>query len=237
VLVLSHSLGADSTMWRPQLDALRARWRLLLYDHPGHGQSAGPPQGLAIADYGRDLLALLDHLALDRIDFCGLSLGGMVGQWLGAEAPDRVRRLVLASTTARIENPELLRGRIEGIRREGLEPIIPGVIEKWFTPAGLERDPALAEQARTMLSHCEPEAYARTATTVCELDLREPARRIEAPTTILYGESDQATPPAWNEALAKLIPGATAVPLPGAHLLNLESPSEFTDALQRALAR
>jgi 3-oxoadipate enol-lactonase len=229
VLMLSHSLGAHSGMWGPQLFFLGRHFHLLRYDHPGHGASDPRPGLATIADFGSDALAILDTLGLERVYFCGLSLGGMVGLWLGAHAPDRLIKMALSSTAARIENPELLRGRIAVIRREGLAAIAESVVTKWFTPAFCEQHPERVQWAKELLLQTRPEAYASTAETVCNLDLRPEVEQIRIPALILYGENDLATPPAWTRAVQERLQGSTLCGLPAAHLANVEAADEFSD--------
>lgn len=230
-LLLSHSLGSHLGMWEPQLEDLGRHFHLVLYDHPGHGHSGPSPALLSIDDFGRDALALLDATGLLRVAFCGLSLGGMIGIWLGAHAPERISRLVLACTTAKIVNPDLLRGRLDTIRRSGLADTAADIIGKWFTPGHLQSHPDTAAWARTMILQTRPEGYTATAEAVCRLDLRDAATRITAPTMVLYGENDRATPPDWNRSLAARIPGSVTRALPAAHMANVEAPGPFNAAV------
>lgn len=236
VLLLSHSLGAHLGMWEPQVEALGRRFRILRYDHPGHGGSEPRPGPADIADFGADVLALLDELALDQVSFCGLSLGGMVGLWLGAHAADRFTRLVISNTAARIEDPTLLRGRIAKIRRDGLEAIADSVMAGWFTLGYRRREPQRVGWARRMLLSTQAESYAATAETVCGLDLRQELPRIALPVLVLYGADDEATPPAWNRGIQERIAGATGRCLPAAHLANVEAADAYNAGVLEFLA-
>jgi 3-oxoadipate enol-lactonase len=233
VLMLSHSLGAHRGMWSDQVQALGAHARLLLYDHPGHGRSTIRPTKGCIADYGRDVLALLDALKIEKLSFCGLSLGGMVGLWLASQAGGRLERVVLCDTTAKIEDTRLLRGRLDEIRADGIESICESVLEKWFTPRFRQCEPDRVAQARQMLLTTSGDAYAMTAEVVCDLDLREELKHIAASTLVIYGSEDLATPPAWNLAICEGIRGAEALSVPGGHLSNIESAEEFSAAVLR----
>jgi len=234
-LVLSHSLGADLSMWDPQVEALKNRFRLIRYDHPGHGKSDTIAHTPTIGELGMDAAALLDELELESTLFCGLSLGGMVGLWMGANLGGRLRKLVVSSTTARIENSDLLRGRIRTIRTRGLAAISESVIQNWFTPSFSIGHPQAKEQALGMLSHVQSEAYAALAETVCEMDLRDQLARIRIPTLILYGTEDKATPPAWNLALQEKIAGSRVAALSAAHMANIEAAKNFTSEVRRFL--
>ncbi|HEX9575286.1 MAG TPA: alpha/beta fold hydrolase, partial [Myxococcales bacterium] len=141
VLVLSNSLGSDVTMWDPQVAAFAEQFRVLRYDSRGHGQSAVPPGPYRIEDLGRDLVGLLDALGLERVRFCGLSKGGMVGMWLATNAPARVERLALCNTSAYFGQPETWNARIEAVRASGMGAVVPQVIERWLTSGFRARAP------------------------------------------------------------------------------------------------
>src|SRR5277367_5823511 len=150
MLVLSNSLGTDLTMWDPQMPALLRQFQVLRYDPRGHGQSSQEPASVSPQPYlvdrlGRDVVALLDACGVARAHFCGLSMGGMTGMWLGREAPDRIDRLALCNTAARIGPPEVWDKRVETVRASGMTAIIPAVIERWFTAPFQARDPAAVE--------------------------------------------------------------------------------------------
>ncbi len=230
-IVLSHSLGADLSMWDPQVEALKNHFRLIRYDHPGHGNSDTIGHTPTIGELGMDAAALLDELELESPFFCGLSLGGMVGLWIGANLGGRLRKLVLSSATARIENTDLLRGRIRTIRTDGLAAISESVIQNWFTPGFGTEHPEANNQALEMLSRVHSEAYAALAETVCEMDLRDQLARIRIPTLIIYGTEDKATPPAWNLALHEKIAGSRVAALSAAHMANIEAAESFTSVL------
>src|SRR5918998_4667970 len=159
VLVLSNSLGSTLGMWDDQAPFLRERFRLVRYDHRGHGGSPVPSGPYRIEDLGRDVLGLLDRLEVERFSFCGLSIGGMVGMWLAGEAPERVERLVLCCTSARFP-PDTFDSRARTVRAEGVSAIADAVVERWFTPAFREASPEVVERARRMLLDTPDEGYA-----------------------------------------------------------------------------
>ncbi|MGH3090054.1 MAG: alpha/beta fold hydrolase, partial [Rubrobacteraceae bacterium] len=133
VLVLSSSIGSSLGMWDEQMDALRERFRLLRYDHRGHGKSPVPSGPYSMEELGRDVFSLVDGLGIERFHFCGLSLGGMVGMWMASEAPERVEKLVLCSTAAELGPPSMWDERIEAVREGGMEALVDTVMERWFT--------------------------------------------------------------------------------------------------------
>ena len=231
VLVLSHSLGSSSVLWGSQIATLGAKFRLLLYDHRGHGESGAPPSPWRIDDFGNDVIRLLDELKLERVRFCGISLGGMVGMWLAQRAPDRLDRLVIANTSAFTENPALLRGRMELIEREGLESIVENVLERWFTSGFRAKNSETVEIFRKQLLATPAASYLATSAAICELDLRPGLAGISTPMLVITGDNDQATPPAWGEAIAAATPGSKLRNLDAAHLSNVEAAEAFDAAV------
>lgn len=236
ILVLASSLGTDHRLWEPQLFALAARFRVLRYDARGHGASSVPPGPWDVARLGRDVLGLLDRLGIPEVLFCGLSLGGMVGMWLGVNAPGRIRRLVLANTAARLGPPSAWDARIASVRESGMAAVAEGVLGRWFTPAFRRARPAEVERCREMLVATPPEGYAAACAVVRDMDQRSAIAAIRAPTLVVAGASDQATPPADGRFLAENIPGARYVELDAAHLSNVEAAGPFTDAVVRFLS-
>jgi 3-oxoadipate enol-lactonase len=234
-LVLAHPLGADLTVWEPQRAALAARFRLLRYDSRGHGRSSVPPGPYRIETLARDALGLLDALGIARAHFCGLSIGGLVGIWLGAHAGSRLRRLVLSNTAARIGSAESWNARIEGVRRDGLPALAPTMMERWFTPAFRAGHPEAVARTQAALAACPREGYLGCCAAVRDADLASAARAIRVPTLVLSGRHDPATTPADGQALAGLIGGALHAELDAAHLSNVEAAAAYTDAVARFL--
>jgi len=232
VLVLSHALGLSLAMWDPQVARLSAALRVVRYDHRGHGGSPVPGGPYRIEDLGRDLLHLLDRLALERVAFCGLSLGGMVGLWLAANAPERVDRLVVCCSAARMPRPDDYAARAELVRAQGMAAIADAVIGRWFTPAFVARRPAVVAGIKALLLATPPEGYAATCEALAAMDLREDLPRIGAPTLLVAAAEDQATPPEQSREIARRIPGAEIVVIPGApHLATIEQPEAVTDQI------
>ena len=173
VLVMANSLGTTLRMWDDQASALGDRFRVLRYDHRGHGGSPVPPGPYAIEDLGRDALALLDSLGVERFSWCGLSIGGMVGMWLASEVPERVESLVLCCTSALLGPRELWDERIRVAREEGMEALVESVVARWFTQDFFSREPEKAEKASRMLRETNPEGYAGCcATTTAGTEVR-----------------------------------------------------------------
>jgi 3-oxoadipate enol-lactonase len=225
-LLLCNSLGTTLEMWDPQVPALATRFRLVRYDQRGHGRSAVPPGPYAIDDLGTDALALLDELEIARASFCGLSIGGMVGMWLAAEAPERVHRLVLCCTAPVLPPREQWLERAATVRAHGVSAIADATLGRWFTPAAPE---TLRETFRAMLVATPAEGYASCCEALADLDLRDRLAEIEAPTLAVTGAEDPVAPPETGERLAASIAGARHVTIAGArHIANAEQPSTFT---------
>jgi len=238
VLVLGNSLGTTRELWRPQLEALGSRFRLLRYEHRGHGGSPAPPGPYALADLGADVLALLDEFGVGTARYCGLSLGGMVGMWLAASAPDRIETLALCCTSAYLQPLQLWVDRAAAVRSGGLAAISAQVVGRWFTPSYQAAHPAtVARFVTTMERDVAAEGYAGCCDAIAAMDLRPLLGAVTAPTLVIAGAEDPATPPWHGAAIASAIPGARLRVIRGAaHLANVSSAAEVTAALLAHLA-
>jgi len=231
VLVLSNSLGTNYELWAPQMDACAARFRVLRYDSRGHGQSAVTPGPYTIERLGRDVLGLMDALAIDRAHFCGLSKGGMVGMWLGVNAPHRFDRLVLCNTAAKIGTTQLWDARIAAVRGGGMAAVVDSVIARWLTDGFRAREPDAVGRVRKMLLETPPEGYVACCAAVRDADQRAAIAQIVRPTLVIAGSHDGATPPADTRLVADAVPGARYVELDASHLSNVEQASAFNQAV------
>jgi 3-oxoadipate enol-lactonase len=234
-LVLLGSLGTDMRMWDAQAVALRDELRIVRCDTRGHGGSPIPPPPWTLADLGADVLALLDSLGIRRASLAGVSLGGATAVWIAAHAPERVDRLVACFTSAWFGPPEPWLARAEAVRAEGVGAVGEAVLGRWFTDAV---DLDLRARMKAMLEATSPVGYAAATEVVAHLDLRDDLSTITAPTLVVSGAEDVATPPATGRALADGIPGAEFVELPGAaHLGNVERPDAVTDLIRSHLSK
>jgi 3-oxoadipate enol-lactonase len=236
VIVFSNSLGTNLSMWDPQVSALRGDFRILRYDTRGHGLSAVPPGPYSQEQLGNDVLALLDAVEIRHAHFCGLSMGGQAGIWLGANATDRFARLVLCDTAAHIGNPEIWNARIGAIRAGGMPAIVSGAIERWFTPRFIAQSPEMVAWVRRMILDTPPQGYIACCKAIRDADLTAQASRVLAPTLIISGTHDPATPPVQGRSLAAMIRGARYLELDASHLSNIEAASQFTSALREFLS-
>jgi 3-oxoadipate enol-lactonase len=231
VLVFSNSLGANYSMWDPQAHEFQKKFRVLRYDTRGHGQSSSTPGPYSIERLAKDVVVLLDALGLDRVHFCGLSMGGMIGMWLGVHAPKRLNRLVLCNTGAKIGSPEGWKARIEAVRKNGMKSIATAVVERWFTPAFRQKSPALISNILKIIEEADPDGYSACCAAVRDCDFREHLSAIHAPSLVISGAHDPATPPADGRFIAEHIPGARYVELNAAHLSNIEDHDHFNTEL------
>jgi 3-oxoadipate enol-lactonase len=231
VVVLSNSLGADLSMWEPQVSALRKSFRVLRYDTRGHGQSGVTAGPYTIEQLARDVVKLLDALDIPSAHFCGLSMGGKIGMWLGAHAADRVQRLVLCNTGARIGTIERWNERIKSVRESGLKAVAGTVGERWFTAGFGQRSPEIVARMQAMVERMPPEGYAACCAAIRDSDQRDELAGIHVPTLVIAGSQDPATPPADGRFLADAISGARFVELEASHLSTVEAAEAFTSEL------
>lgn len=238
VVVLCNSLGTTQELWERQVPALATDYRILTYDHPGHGSSALPELPCTVESLAHGLLALLDALGVRRVALCGVSLGGMVGMALALAAPERVERLVLACTSAYLGPPEGWAERARIVRTEGLEAIADTVVGRWFTTSLAREEPETVARFRAMLAATTPEGYARCCEAVGAWDARHRISAIAAPVLVLAGEDDPATPVAHAELIASRIAGSRLTVLErAAHLANVERADAFTAAVLEHLGQ
>lgn len=232
VLVLGPSLGTTLDLWEPQLPAFTAAWRVLRYDLPGHGGSA-PFHG-GVEDIADALDALLDGIGAGRVAYAGVSMGGAVGTTLALRHADRIERLALCCTSARFGDPAGWHERAARVRAGGLDPLFATFLGRWFAPG--YAGPGV-EATRAMLATVDPEGYAACCEALAAFDVRDRLGDVRVPTLVVAGEEDVATPPEHAEELARGIPDATLVLVPGvAHLANLERPEPVTAAIAGHLA-
>jgi len=226
-LLLSHSLGATMDMWAPQIEALSRNYRVLRYDSRGHGASDAPAGAYSMDRLGRDVIELLDELGIASVFFCGLSLGGMVGQWLAWRVPERIERLVIANSSSYLGPPRDWDARIATVRAGGMAAVVGPVLQRWFTPAFQESHVQAIAPVRAMLLETDPQGYAGCCAAIRDMDQRRLGALISAPTLVIGGESDPATPPDHATRLASAIPGARLAMLEAAHLSNVEQAALF----------
>jgi 3-oxoadipate enol-lactonase/4-carboxymuconolactone decarboxylase len=232
VLILSHSIGTDHSMWEPQIADLLSYFQVLRYDTRGHGASDATPGEYSIESLGRDALGMADALEISSFAFCGLSLGGAIGQWIAATAPDRVTGLVLANTSPQFGPRSNWDARIAKVREGGMVAIVDLAMQRFFSPEMLAQKNPHAASVRSVLLGTSPAGYIGCCAALRDMDHSELLTKIVLPTLVIVGDTDVSTP--WlghGEVLARGIPGASVTHLPAAHLSNLERPHSFTASL------
>jgi 3-oxoadipate enol-lactonase len=236
VLLMGASLGTTTAMWDPQVDALARHLRVVRFDHRGHGGSPVPPGPYTIGHLARDVLRLLDDLHVAHASVAGLSLGGMVGMALAAYAPERVDRLALVCTSAHMPPAQAWHERAAAVRRDGTAALADGALGRWFTPAFAAERPDVTGRFATMLADTPDEGYAACCEAIAAMDLRDRLGDVRAPTLVVAGADDPATPPEHAHTIAEAVTaggGAASVAVvpDAAHLAGVEQPEAVTSLL------
>lgn len=235
VLMLSNSLGTNLHMWDDQMADWTKDFRVVRYDRRGHGKSGVPKGPYSMERFGRDVIAVADALNVKKFNWCGLSMGGMVGQWLGAHAPDRVEKLVLSNTNFNYADKSSWNDRIKFVREKGLGQLVDSNMERWFTKGFRERAPQSIAHMKTMFLGTAPAGYIACCEAIRDMDFTASNPTIKAPTLVIVGSQDPATPPAAGEAIAKQIKGARLVSLDAAHIANIEQPKAYAETVRTFL--
>jgi 3-oxoadipate enol-lactonase len=237
LVVFSNSLGTNLAMWDPQIPALAQKFRVLRYDMQGHGLSSVTPGPYTIGGLAQDVVGQLDALKIARAHFCGISVGGALGQWLGINAANRFKSLTLSNTAARIGTADAWNARIKNVREGGMASVADAVVSRWFSDDFKKKSPDAVEATRQMLLRTPPEGYLATCAALREMDQRETVARISVGTLVIAGAKDSVTTPADARFLVERIQGAQYVELNAAHLSNIEDADAFTQALLTFLAQ
>ncbi|UFM67470.1 3-oxoadipate enol-lactonase (plasmid) [Paracoccus sp. MA] len=231
-LTFCNSLGTDLHMWDAQIESLCRDFRILRYDRRGHGRSGAPLPPYGLADLGGDVIALWDALGIARSHFCGLSIGGLTGQWLAIHAGARLGRVVLCATAARIGTAEGWNARIDEVRAGGLGSLLPATAERWFTPGFRAADPASVAAILASFAATSVDGYAGCCAALAGADLRGRLHQIANPLLAISGADDPVCPPAELAAIAGEVRGGRHLSLPGRHIVNLESAARFDTVLK-----
>jgi 3-oxoadipate enol-lactonase len=229
--MMSNSLGTNLHMWDEQIAPWSSHFRLVRYDRRGHGQSSVPKGPYTMERLGRDVLAVIDALDIAKINWCGLSMGGMVGQWLGAHAPGRVDKLVLSNTSSYFPDKAIWEGRLKTVRDKGLAAIVDTNMERWFTKDFRERSPRAIGKMRVMFLATKADGYIGCGEAIRDMDHRPLLAKISAPTLVIAGKHDPATTLEANEFICEHVPNADIAVLDTAHIANVEQPKLYADTV------
>jgi 3-oxoadipate enol-lactonase len=231
VLMLSNSLGTNLHMWDDQVPALTRHFRLVRFDRRGHGGSAVPKGPYSMERLGRDALAVMDGLGIAKVNWCGLSMGGMEGMWLGANAASRIDKLILSNTASYFPDRTMWDGRIEVARDKGLVALVDGTIERWFTAEFRRRSPQAVARIREMFLATEVEGYVGCGAAIRDMDNRSLLAKVSVPTLVIAGRHDMGTTLEAGQFIAEHIPGAKLAVMETAHIANVEQPQLYTDTV------
>jgi len=240
VIVLSHSLGSGLVMWAPQIKVLEPHYQVLRYDMRGHGKSEAPEGAYTLDQLASDVIRLLDAIGTDTVNFVGLSIGGMIGQCLGLNYADRLKSLVLCDTAAVIaqEARPMFEERKQAAREKGMQALVDGTLERWFTLPYLKQNPPVVDLIRNQFLATPVAGFIGCSEAILGLNYLDRLSEIELPTLIIVGEDDPGTPVAASEAIHNRIPGSELEILPAAaHLSNIEQAEAFNASLLRFLSK
>jgi 3-oxoadipate enol-lactonase len=235
VIVFSNSLGTRLSMWDAQAAALEDRYRVLRYDARGQGASEVTPGPYTIDQLGQDVLALTSVLGIERFDFCGLSMGGLIGLWLGLNAGPRLQKLVIANSAAKVGTADAWNARIATAESNGMKEIATAAYGRWFTDGFVKQSPGLAEPILEGLLAANPQGYAASCAAVRDADFRDAVATIRLPLLYIGGTFDPVTTVAEGRFIVDRVSGSKLVELPASHLSNIESAGAFTAALRAFL--
>lgn len=231
MLVLLNSLGSDLHMWDKVLPVFETKFWVLRSDMRGHGQSEVAPEPFTVEQLGRDVVKLMDVMRVERASICGVSLGGLVGLWLGIHAPDRVDRLILANTAARIGTKEIWEQRIETVKSAGMAALAAATLERWFTPAYRHKHPEEMERIQGMIAATDPRGYTACCAVLRDADLRADAVHVKAASLVIIGTHDPATPPADGRTLHAAIRHSSCFELNASHMSAWECADGFASVV------
>lgn len=230
-LLLSNSLGTTLEMWDEQVTPFTKHFRIIRYDHRGHGKSGISKSPYTMERLSRDALAVLDGLGIkSKVNFCGLSMGGMIGQWLAANVPDRIERIVLSNTTA-LPDKNGWSERLKVVEQKGVAAVAGHTMSRWFTKGFAERSPETVARIQAMFAATPLEGYLGSGAAIRDMDQRALLPAIKSPTLVISGAEDGATPPAAGKFIAEAIPGAKFMQLEAAHLSSVEQSEAYTKAV------
>ena len=231
VLMFSNSLGTTLEMWSGQMQALGEFFTILRYDTRGHGGSVVTPGPCRIADLADDVIAIIDVLELPQVNFCGLSMGGMIGLWLSMHAPARINRLIIANSAPQIAPAQLWNERIATVQQNGMVAIADAVVRRWFTANFIHREPETVGAIKSMIIDTPLEGYVSCCAAVRDFDVRDNMDNITLPVMAIAGDADPATPPQLTQQISQSIAASRFEILPAAHLSNIECRAAFNRVL------
>ncbi|WP_104498169.1 3-oxoadipate enol-lactonase [Acinetobacter indicus] len=236
-LVFSNSLGTNFKMWQPQIDHFQQDFFVICYDTRGHGASSAPQGPYTLDQLGQDVVNLLDHLNIEKAAFCGISMGGLTGQWLAINKPERFSHVVVCNTAAKIGQEQAWNERAALVREQGLAPIASTAAGRWFTEPFIQSNAATVATLSNDLGAGSPEGYASCCEALAKADVREQLKDIQVPVLIVAGQQDPVTTVADGEFMQQRIGNAELFEINASHISNIEQPEAFNQAVQAFIQR
>ena len=235
-IVFSNSLGTKYSMWQPQIDALKKDYYVICYDTRGHGASSAPQGPYSIEQLGTDVIQLLDHLNIQKASFCGISMGGLTGQWLAIHHPDRFNHVIVCNTAAKIGQAQAWNDRAALVREQGLKPIADTAATRWFTEPFIQSNTAIVQSLSNDLGAGSPEGYASCCEALAKADVREELASIQVPVFIIAGQQDPVTTVEDGQYMLDRISNAQLFEINASHISNIEQPEAFNQAVLNFIA-
>ena len=230
-IIFSNSLGTQFNMWQPQISFFEKKFYVICYDTRGHGASSAPQGPYSIEQLGTDVVHLLDHLNIEKASFCGISMGGLTGQWLAIHHPERFNHVIVCNTAAKIGQEQAWNDRAQLVREQGLKPIAETAASRWFTEPFIRSNTAIVESLSNDLGAGSPEGYASCCEALAKADVREQLKNITIPTLVVAGQKDPVTTVADAQYLVNQIPNSQLIEINASHISNIECPEDFSHAL------
>ena len=234
-LIFSNSLGTQFSMWQPQINFFKKEYFIVCYDTRGHGASSAPKGPYSIEQLGNDVINLLDHLNISKASFCGISMGGMTGQWLAIHHPERFNHVVVCNTAAKIGQEQAWNERAALVREQGLKPIAETAASRWFTEPFIRSNAAIVESLSNDLGAGSPEGYASCCEALAKADVREQLKNITVPMLVVAGQKDPVTTVADAQYIINNVRSSALFEINASHISNLEQPKPFNQAVQSFL--
>lgn len=235
-LIFSNSLGTKYSMWQPQIEHFQQDHYVICYDTRGHGASSAPQGPYSLEQLGQDVVNLLDHLDIAKAAFCGISMGGLTGQWLAIHKPERFSQVIVCNTAAKIGQEQVWQDRAVLVREQGLAPIAATAASRWFTDPFIQSNPAVVAELSNDLGAGSPEGYANCCEALAKADVREQLSSIQIPVLIIAGQQDPVTTVADGQFMQQRITNSRLFEINASHISNIEQPEAFNQAVQTFLA-
>ena len=234
-IIFSNSLGTNYQMWQPQINFFKKNYFIVCYDTRGHGASTAPQGPYSIEQLGTDVVNLLDHLNIQKTSFCGISMGGLTGQWLAIHHPERFNHVIVCNTAAKIGQEQAWNDRAQLVREQGLKPIAETAASRWFTEPFIRSNTAIVESLSNDLGAGSPEGYASCCEALAKADVREQLKNITVPTLVVAGQKDPVTTVADAQYIINNVRSSSLFEINASHISNIEQPKAFNQAVQSFL--